>query len=494
MRHLLASSIYVALDGASFALSRGGLTIAVGMTAATLLAQNPLSLSRTVAKSGAVVVAGRVAYSLLRLCRSRVRRRQRDHGPGGRPDGSGGDEGKPLPSIWDWQPPDPDTANVWFVLKELVQTFNTISKNYPEIKSLIESTSDLPQRLWYYVDSDVDDRAARQEEGWALSEDDERGLALLKEYREFCIYSYDCTSDLSLEARLSSRGFRLIGAKYASDERSPAFYLATNAAREIILCIRGTYSGNDVITDLVAAGTPWEGGYAHAGMAKAATYLFDRFGEFLAAAADQGVVTICGHSLGAGVAALVTHSLESLASTSSANAARIRCLCYEPPACMSAPLAASISGSTYSTVNRDDLVPRLAPTPIMNLLHNLQEFDWRQAAEKGGDAFIRRITLLLAGEGHGGGEGGEGQEGGEGGERSAERRKRCTLEPSEEWHYDPVVPGKVFFITPGTAPVRVDACSEVLRSLRLTRSSVRDHFVDTEEFMTSLGCAGATAL
>ena len=121
----------------------------------------------------------------------------------------------------------------------------------------------------------------------------------------------------------------------------------------------------------------------------------------------------------------------------------------------------------------------------MNLLHNLQEFDWRQAAEKGGDTFIRRITLLLAGEG---------QEGGEGGERSAERRKRCTLEPSEEWHYDPVVPGKVFFITPGTAPVRVDACSEVLRSLRLTRSCVRDHFLDTEEFMTSLGCAGATAL
>ena len=31
-----------------------------------------------------------------------------------------------------------------------------------------------------------------------------------------------------LPVRQSSRGFKLIGAKYASDELSPAFYLAAN--------------------------------------------------------------------------------------------------------------------------------------------------------------------------------------------------------------------------------------------------------------------------
>jgi hypothetical protein len=502
MKHLIASTIYIALDGTAFALSSGGLMIAAGMTATTLLVQNPSRFSRTVARHAALVVAGRITYSLLRLCRSRVRRlNKNDRGIPGKPNSPGSqgtgdnhqgdagdkDEGNRLTSIWDWQPPDSDTANMWFVLKELVQTFNTISTNYPEIQSLLDSTSDLPQRLWYYLDTNVDDmRATWQDEDKPLSEDDERGLALLKRYREFCIYSYDCTSDRLLEERLSSRGFKLIGAKYVSDERSPAFYLASNAARETILCIRGTFSGNDVITDLVAAGAPWEGGYAHAGMARAAAYLIERFGDFLLSAAEQdhGVVTVCGHSLGAGVAALVTHSLSSTSSLSSRQAedgawgagkkGRIRCLCYEPPACMSAPLAASITDSTYSTVNRDDLVPRLGPTPIVNLLHNLQDFDWRQAAEKDEDPFIRRITLLLAGND---------------GERSGEARKRCQLEPNEDWHYDPVVPGKVFFITPGSAPVRIDAFSEVLRSLRLTRTSVQDHFVDTEEFMTSLGVA-----
>ena len=248
------------------------------------------------------------------------------------------------------------------------------------------------------------------------------------------------------------------------------------------MCIRGTFSGNDVITDMVAAGTPFgDGGFAHKGMATAAQYLFERFGELLLSIADDsdGLVTVCGHSLGAGVAALLTNAITSKRSSASASSAssasspssgRIRCLCYEPPACMSAPLAAKTVDSTYSVVNRDDLVPRLGPTPIVNLLHNLAAFDWRAAAEKDGDAIVRRLTLLLATKDT----------------KNRERRAGPGLQPNDSWQYDPVVPGKVLFVNPGSAPTRIDPFSEVLRSLRLTPSCVRDHFVDTDEFSSAL--------
>ena len=137
---------------------------------------------------------------------------------------------------------------------------------------------------------------------------------------------------------------------------------------------------------------------------------------------------------------------------------------------MSAPLAAKTVESTYSVVNRDDLVPRLGPTPIVNLLHNLAAFDWRAAAEKDGDAIVSRLTLLLATKDT----------------KNQERRAGPGLQPNESWQYDPVVPGKVMFVNPGSAPTRIDPFSEVLRSLRLTPSCVRDHFVDTDEFSSAL--------
>ena len=455
-----ASALFAVVDSVAFALSRRGMETACGIAGVAIFADNPQRFSRVAARSSALVIAGRLAYTLFAMIRARS-------GGASRP----GDV--PLTSIWDWQPPDTEAAGTWLVLKELVSSFNEISESYPEIKTSLETTDDLPQRLWYYLSTGVDEDRARIDSS-ALSEDDERGLALLRQYREYCVYSYECTSDQHLEARLATGGFTLIGAKYISDELSPAFFLAQRydqGRRETMLCLRGTYSGSDVVTDLIAAGAPFGEGFAHSGMAKSAEYLSRRFRHLVGpdGAPADGVLTICGHSLGAGVAALLTHLLfcrsEGFCLKDS-----VRCLCYEPPACMSGSLAASMEdGCVYSLVNRDDLVPRLGPTPILNLLHELRQFDWRAAAEQDSNGMVRKITMLLAGNG------------GQGGDRHL-----CNVEANEDWGYDPVVPGRIFFIAPGMGPTRVDRYGDVLRRIQLTRRMVADHFVDSDEFASAL--------
>lgn len=83
---------------------------------------------------------------------------------------------------------------------------------------------------------------------------------------------------------------------------------------------------------------------------------------------------------------------------------------------------------------------------------------------------VKRISMLFSGD-------------------SAEGSMRQpTLVPgtNEQWSYDPVVPGRIFFVRPGAAPTRIDRLDPTLRSLRLTRYSVEDHFVDTTAFAERL--------
>merc|ERR1711988_934263 len=75
----------------------------------------------------------------------------------------------------------------------------------------------------------------------------------------------------------------------------------------LVVAVRGTLSNSDFLTDVNAHVVPFLGGTAHEGIAKAAYELFERVGqsvrETLAANPELRLV-LCGHSMGAGVAAL----------------------------------------------------------------------------------------------------------------------------------------------------------------------------------------------
>lgn len=93
----------------------------------------------------------------------------------------------------------------------------------------------------------------------------------------------------------------------------PRHFVALDHARlAIVVSIRGTNSISDIITDLICANEPFAGGYAHAGMKAAAETLCSSLLptlRLLCMRHPRYSIVLTGHSLGAGVAILLTKLL-----------------------------------------------------------------------------------------------------------------------------------------------------------------------------------------
>ena len=496
LKDLIASTLYVTIEGIAFALNPRGILLILGSELAVSTVQQPQRVARILSRGAACVVVGRMCVSLFTLCRCRGRRR------GLVPQAADDEDSSAVtPSIWDWQPPENDmmASSAWVIMKELVMTMRKLKEEYPEIDEYLNkpecSPGELAPRLFYYyrtrsctindgkVASDGHTNTIHDTSSRPLSADEGGGLSKLREYRDFCVFAYDLTTDESLSQALKERGFLLLGAQYKPDligSCSPAFYLAASdegsGRREIMLVIRGTYSEEDVFMDLFANGTTFgEHGTAHMGMSKAAMYLDERFGGFFANFVSAGrdcMVTLTGHSLGAGVSSLLALKLLDRGIPTE----QMHCLLYEPPACMSQQLAATSLRMTWSLVNNDDIVPRLAFTPFLNFLHDLCEFDWKAEHEKDQDMplLARKLTSLLLASGQG--------------KDSDELRSETVVntKPKISTKYDPVVPGRIIFISPGQEPVCIGSDDCLLRNLRVSSTMISDHFIDTAQFEEAL--------
>lgn len=93
----------------------------------------------------------------------------------------------------------------------------------------------------------------------------------------------------------------------------PRHFVAFDHSRQsIVVAIRGTNSISDIITDLICANEPFENGYAHGGMKSAAEIicksLIPSLRDLLAQYPRYSIV-VTGHSMGAGVAILLTKLL-----------------------------------------------------------------------------------------------------------------------------------------------------------------------------------------
>lgn len=468
--HVAASVLYSTIEGVAFLFRPYGIAAILGSEIIVSTIQNPQRVGKIFAKSIGYIVTGRICLTYIALLRRNQKRyRQSDV----------------LNSIWDWKPPEDDllASNTWFVLKELVFTLQKLKEEYPEIETYLSrpefSPMEMAPRLYYYLkkqDSVGHDDVKLDESHRALeSEEEQQALMALQELKVFCMFAYDLTEDDALEKALFEKGYVLLGARYNADlvkSGSPAFYLAARAAmdgsahREIMLCIRGTYSEDDVFIDLFAHGMTFgEHGMAHAGMTKAAGYLDGRFGPFFEAFLNAGgILTITGHSLGAGVGSLLTLKLIERG----IHPDKIRCYAYEPPACMSKALAKTSLQSVWSLVNRDDIVPRLGPTPFLNLLHDLSGFDWRKEEDGEMPQILRMLTSLLLKD------------------EADSPPTHSTEQPVISTEYDPVVPGRIIYACAGKKPIFIDQCSPILRGLRLSSTMIKDHFIDTDDFGQAL--------
>ncbi|GMI99624.1 hypothetical protein like AT3G49050 [Hibiscus trionum] len=161
--------------------------------------------------------------------------------------------------------------------------------------------------------------------------------------------------------------------------RAPSYILYLDHEHaDIVLAIRGLNlakeSDYQVLLDNKLGKRKFDGGYVHNGLLKAAGWVMDAECEVLKELVEEYpnyTLTFAGHSLGAGVAAMlalvVVRNQDKLGNI---DRRRIRCYAIAPARCMSLNLAVRYADVINSVVLQDDFLPRTA-TPLEDIFKSL---------------------------------------------------------------------------------------------------------------------------
>ncbi|KAF0710154.1 Aste57867_5605 [Aphanomyces stellatus] len=290
-----------------------------------------------------------------------------------------------------------------FVLRnEFMQSFNTLRELLGDMESL--TVQDASLGMYYFMATNRGTRGANP----TLEEDQhvtcpvvaDDLLARMIKYAPItlhCVYELDIL-DMQRFAKL--QGYRLV---YASVENrtanQPAFGLVVQPDEKLgILMIRGSKSVQDVLTDLQIANlqaTSSTGpldSFAHHGMAQAATWVKHQVHESLKELHRAGYrLMINGHSLGGGVAALLSVMLHD-------EFPDLECFAYAVPACANREIAEKCVPYVHSIVLRDDFVPRAKTHNIVKLSTDLKDFrdNWSHTVQEDLNAVKSRVVSLWA--------------------------------------------------------------------------------------------------
>ncbi|CAL4898783.1 unnamed protein product [Urochloa decumbens] len=174
----------------------------------------------------------------------------------------------------------------------------------------------------------------------------------------------------------------------------PAFTVVRDRSSKcFILFIRGAISVKERLTAATGAEVPFhhvvlqEGrvsnlvlGYAHCGMVAGARWIAKRAIPCLSKAVEQFPdyeVKIIGHSMGAGIATILTYILRENDKLSSST-----CIAFGPAACMTWDLAESGKDFVTSIVNRNDVVPSLGLVSAAKLRTEVMASSWAHDLRK----------------------------------------------------------------------------------------------------------------
>lgn len=159
----------------------------------------------------------------------------------------------------------------------------------------------------------------------------------------------------------------------------PYIIYADHDAREIVLGIRGLNlwkeSDYKLLLDNKLGMQMFDGGYVHHGLLKSATWLLDQESETLTKLwVDSGSdykMVFAGHSLGSGVAALLTVIVVNHRDKiGGIPRSKVRCYSIAPARCMSLNLAVKYADVIHSVVLQDDFLPR-TPTPLQDIFRSI---------------------------------------------------------------------------------------------------------------------------
>lgn len=219
------------------------------------------------------------------------------------------------------------------------------------------------------------------------SQDSERwGLAALEEFEpvprmcRLVLAVYE--EDLSKPQWAPPGGYRIdincvekkADYNYTQGRAPPYLIYVDHDAHDIVLAIRGLNLGREsdyaVLLDNRPGQELFDGGYVHHGLLESAVWLLKRESETLRNLIlkhPSYTLTFAGHSLGSGVAAMLTIVVAKYRDKlGGISRDRIRCYAIAPARCMSLNLAVRYADIINSVVLQDDFLPRTA-TPLEDI-------------------------------------------------------------------------------------------------------------------------------
>ncbi|KAI5060515.1 hypothetical protein GOP47_0024935 [Adiantum capillus-veneris] len=154
----------------------------------------------------------------------------------------------------------------------------------------------------------------------------------------------------------------------------PYFIYVDHQAQGIVLAIHGLSLKRESDYALLLARKVgqelFDGGYVHHGLRQAARWLLDEESKTLSALLCEHPsykLTLAGHSLGAGIAAILAMLMANLnGKGNGVSRDRIRCYAIAPARCMSLSLAVRYADAINSVVLQDDFLPRTT-TPLEDI-------------------------------------------------------------------------------------------------------------------------------
>ena len=174
-----------------------------------------------------------------------------------------------------------------------------------------------------------------------------------------------------------------------------------SSSLRVIIGVRGTKSASDAITDLLCDTVEYNGGLAHSFILESGKYIAEKHRTLIEDLREKSgkkkvIVTLIGHSLGAGAASIAGIELYNYAqnqcspngsvkvgrqSKSVKPTMEVKVIGFGCPALLSENLARDASYIT-TIVNDADVVPRLSGISVTNLLLDIMSFDWMEYVQR----------------------------------------------------------------------------------------------------------------
>lgn len=188
---------------------------------------------------------------------------------------------------------------------------------------------------------------------------------------------WGCESDEKVDEDSNAKSDVIVTSNGSTISHPPLFLVRHEETKSIVLCIRGTWNIQDFIVDFKCYASEWGLGKAHEGIALISNALLadESLNTAITTALKENPeyrLVAVGHSLGAGIASLLTINWRYKKMYG-----KPVCFAIAPPPILTASVWDKGQGYVHSFVNEDDIVPRLSKNgledAIMNITSNCHE-------------------------------------------------------------------------------------------------------------------------